>query len=253
MPQVYSRGNFILEDTIDELFLKNGSPLSSTTHFVLNGGSAGGLGVYLHAHQVWNWLPNSINLAAIPDSGFFPEWYAMGKDWVYGENMKGVFQISQAQATLPPGCLQDQNGTEYRCMFAAEVVPHIPIPMFVVNSNVDSFQVKRILGYDPSLNGIDKTDVNLFAEMVSDQIQAAVAAQEANFVGIGSGVFITSCYEHVLCKENPLYTAVNVDGVPVKDAVYLWITQTFNGIPTSPINWISSNSFGCKACCTNKK
>ena len=52
-------------------------------------------------------LPNEVALVAIPDSGYFPEWYAgpgtNGK--VYRETMEYVYNISKPVDTLPQECI----------------------------------------------------------------------------------------------------------------------------------------------------
>jgi len=249
MPKVHSCGNFILEDVINELFTQNGALLSTATHVVVGGGSAGALAIYLHGHQIRDWLPDSMKLAAIPDAGFFPEWDEMGSTKVFSDTMKKVFTISQAQESLPDGCVQSPQhaGSEYRCFFAPNVARYIPVPFFVVNSKYDSFQIDKILGYDPDAAIIK--DVEGYSTMLSILIQNAIQAQKDETGIIGSGRFTPSCSVHTMIQANKWYTAVNVEGVPVNEAVRLWIDQIFNGIPTDSTEWISNELFGCVPCC----
>lgn len=285
-PPLYSRGNYILRAIIKELFLLKGrSPLYAASHVVVGGGSAGGLSTYLNAHLWRAKLPASTAVAILPDSGFFLEWWGCSAKKTFGALMKNVYELSEAQDSLPQECIQNQTfGSEYLCMFAARVVPTIPVPIFTLHSRFDSFQIEKMLGYKPGtkntdlsltepptnihtssptaaltssicLEEISISDANDYGENLTSQIIAAHESQEERFA-FGFGSFFYSCSAHVIYLRNDFYRQLTVNGTTVMDAVSAWVDQVFD-TSTSPstgpqprrLIWLSNEAFPCEDCC----
>jgi len=254
-PPIYSRGNFILRAVIRELFLSgNRSPFSKVTRVVITGGSAGGLAAYLHAHQFREMLPDRVRLAAIPYAGFFAEWYEplgggggsgnLGNSWSYGKMMEAVYNIARASESLPSGCIESQTGPEnyFRCMFAANVLPYVPIPVLTIQSKFDKFQRENILGYagqKTSSSSMTLANVNQYSKELQNTIltstRTQVNAQSRSAIGapLQSGVFLFSCSEHVVATITRLYTKLQIRGVPLTVAMSRWMDHVFDYAPTA--------------------
>jgi len=316
---IYSRGNYILQAVIADLFLGNddnddegaGSVFgSSTTHVVLAGSSAGALAVYLNAHSVRRMLLagglTNTKIAAVADAGFFLPYSQANptNDRVFTETMKSVYDIAQpmmmgveadsittatadAGGALPPECIAEQPASDdyWNCMFAANAVPYMPVPVLIVQSRYDDFQIERVLGYVPPLSSeeedaastigpaadsdISYSQVLDYGQNLTSQILLARRRQAQRYPGIGSSLFVFGCYCHVTLAKSDLYRRANVDGRALNRAVELWIAdrafsdaavaavgdaqqpqQRTTPLPSnSAYLWVSFDAYPCEQCC----
>ena len=168
--QLFLRGSYIRKAVFDHL-LKTTSIGATATSFLLTGGSAGGMAVYLHSWWVKLWvkdnLPRVTKLKAVPACGMF-----IAEDNVQGVEAwplraKGYWNATNAVTDSNPACLQAMRRIgeeEWRCVLPETSFSHatyvnaslrgavvdLAIPTFVQNSFFDAWQLFcQVLNFVP--------------------------------------------------------------------------------------------------------
>ena len=147
---IYSRGRYILDALVGTLAARHG--LGAATDYVMNGNSAGGLAVYLHADYVASLIravAPAAKVVAVPDSGFFMD----VSDFNGNRNLWSSFAQTFAfhNATGPgstlASCLAAKAPADaWMCVMAPYLLPFIETPMFVSQSFADSWQSGAVGG-----------------------------------------------------------------------------------------------------------
>lgn len=270
---LYYRGNYILEAIAHEaLELKsNSSSRRNISHLVVGGSSAGGLGTYLHGHQLVEWVEQS-QLAVIPEIayfievGFFPQWNEtnfLGSSISYDDWMKVMFSETNVTDSLPKKCLEEKEN-QYFCMFAQHVVEYLEKPHFTYQSNFDSNQLATILGWNESVgigNGSvsmrwpwDKTvtadlpfitwsDVNNYSLSLLNLLLTSTETLEV----LPRGLFVPPCLTHDTVSDTDLYVHMTASGVAYNKALASWLDEWLRVSPAIPSEeklWIHSEEEG---------
>lgn len=166
--KLYMRGNYILKAVIQDLKGK-GKPLEKPKTVVVGGNSAGGLATILHVHQFRQALAqNDVNVAGISNGGFFlgsnekHEKRAGSCTKTFSDRMSGMYRLARPEDGLSKACIKEASkpSERYRCLLAAKALPHVPVPMFVVNSKYDPRQLTENLGYSRSSSSKKKKGSN---------------------------------------------------------------------------------------------
>lgn len=255
---LYSRGGFILEAVIKEL-RKEGAPLASATDVVVAGASSGGLAAILHANFWRDALPASINIAALSDAGFFPDYDKPGNPGcpqTYSEAIKSVFELSRARDGLDKECLATfEYDEQYKCMFAKNALPLVKMPILVIQSKFDSYQQGAILGYHACSGNVSPLEVRNYADALESEVLEAFDKQGG--VQAGSGLFLDSCEEHSvlgICRHDdlPFWENTYAEGasgaISANLAVKVWADRVFEGIDGEEPVWIDYTLGFCGAC-----
>ena len=250
--KLHLKGKFILDALIERLLTKEG--LHNASQFLLTGGSAGGLAVYLHSDAIRDRLVASVpglkKFGAIPISGFFLDEPNIAFAPMYQDHIKGAFMISNATHGLPSKCIEGTAAADlWRCNFAEYVYPLSNVPTFVMNSKTDFWQVTCILNLMPLLNygkasfndvingncssvpGYGCINWGGYDKCSPQEIQPAFAYQNAflervyaipNFFRKGNGAYITSCYTHCEGQDDHVYETLLVQNTSMPAAVERW-------------------------------
>lgn len=211
---VFFRGRRIL-DAVLASALKRG--LSSATHVILRGSSAGGLGTYIHSDYIKQKLPASVDMVAFADAGLFmdlPKWDGTAdgyqKYFPYVARMQNVSALNE-------GCLDHYSGDErWRCFMAPYTLPYIKTPLFVAQGLYDRWQALGILCADCSLPCSNATKYNNWLNLA---VQIKSSLRKAPN---GSGTFAHPCLEHETTSENSFWTDLSIDGVTLREAFAHW-------------------------------
>jgi len=192
--------------------------MTSASEIVITGCSAGALGVYLGIDQMVGLIyskgsnsstsKNRAHLAihAIADSGFFLEFtssfksrtthYPFGRDEAvnkktgfmdYANAMRDVFQFTNMSSGANSKCLKTHNHSPSDCVFAANLLPHIKTPIFLLQPKYDSWQIMFIYDQKYTVQG-----VNDFGLMTMLAINSSVFYKGHP----GHGIFMDSCLHH---------------------------------------------------------
>jgi len=121
--------------------------MNSASEVILTGCSAGGLATYLHTDYVKSILPSSVKYRAMADAGYFIDVANItGQMHI---RMLGQYASKMQNSTM--GANQDciayytSKGETWRCLSPQYSYPFIKSPIFVLNSQYDTWQLANIL------------------------------------------------------------------------------------------------------------
>mmetsp|Transcript_8076 Transcript_8076/g.11736 ORF Transcript_8076/g.11736 Transcript_8076/m.11736 type:complete len:454 (-) Transcript_8076:81-1442(-) len=249
--KVWSRGNFIYQAVIADV-KKEGKPLyagNNPTHLVLNGNSAGGLATYLHAHQWKESLPDTINIAVMPDDGFF-HYTDKSKHLAfcpmnYNEMMKNIFDRINPKDGLSKMCLENmekENRHPYECMFAVNALPYIEHPVFVLQSPYDEWQTEKVVVLDEEKN---KTAFIEFGQEFKQTVLDVLQSRSNSL----DGIFMDSCKHHTVATDGTYYQNSMIDGMAMNEAIAKWVNWwTSGGNNGESVKLIADISNGTHTC-----
>ena len=245
---LWSRGHRIVDAVIDTLYEQYG--LGAAENLLVSGCSAGGLAAYLHAdyvnERVRALAPGLTRVKAAPVSGFFLDHTNVKGVDVYPAQMKYVFEMTNARVNS--NCIAAMAaGDEWKCNMAPHTYPYITTPIMVLNSAMDAWQSRCILGsaavpnfpnqtgvenglcsavpgYNKCLRDPEKKCSAGQVPAVNNYIDSFMAAMQAapTFTKPGNGAFIHSCDVHCEAQSSHYYSGIEVDGVRMRDALAKW-------------------------------
>ncbi|CEM19426.1 unnamed protein product [Vitrella brassicaformis CCMP3155] len=105
---LYFKGHGLLVDIFEDLLENQG--MNGATDVVISGCSAGGLGVLLNVDWLGKLLPEKTFVTALPDSGFFLEWFAPAANTKYdsyAKTMKWIYESTNASSAVNQECVRD--------------------------------------------------------------------------------------------------------------------------------------------------
>lgn len=142
-PPLYYRGRANMQAVVEDLLANRG--LGSATDVLIDGGSAGGLTVLLHADFFRSFLTPTTHFGAIGDAGWFrPDVALDHRD--YTKSIATMWSVANCSSSA--GCVAANPTDPSACGFAANVFPHLKSDMFVIEGAYDSWQLGSILGLD---------------------------------------------------------------------------------------------------------
>ncbi|KAL1511868.1 hypothetical protein AB1Y20_005152 [Prymnesium parvum] len=239
--RVYLRGGRIVEAVLQALLPKG---LAEATEVLLSGCSAGALGAMVRAdaihHAVRRLAPRLSRFGVLPLSGFFSARASLEGRFLFAEQMRRVYELSNASASISRSCASAFNDAPWRCLLSANAAAHLSTHTFVVNSALDSWQTSLVLGReedgalecdaDTALGECGKEreelevctddgmeELNAFARDFVDQVTAVAALRAA-----GSGAFLHSCHTHCAAVKSPAYHTLASGGVLLHEAIGAW-------------------------------
>ena len=119
-------------------------PIEVTDQFVLNGCSAGGLGVYTWV-EYFRELVSSKNpktkFFGFADSGFFMDY----KNVLTGDNdytikMTNLYNLVNANTPFPnQKCVQANPSNPQKCFLAQNLIDYIDSPLFIIQTPYDTW------------------------------------------------------------------------------------------------------------------
>lgn len=231
------RGKRIVDALLSELLANEG--LDKATDVLLTGTSAGGLAAYLHADYVASLLPDTVTRFGVaPISGFFLNHADLKGDPTYGDELRNVFEYQNSTGGVNADCIEakggEENGVTSDCIFANETTSHLQTPLFVINSNVDSWQLENI--WRDATECCSNTTAQ-FQSCSDDQVNA-INAYGGDFLDdlmrvlksdtSGNGYFIEQCLEHVQGFYGG-YLGYATQGVTLEVALATWWASIADG------------------------
>lgn len=231
---LFFRGRRILDATIASL-LDHG--LSSGTHMILKGCSAGGLGTYLHADYVKLHLPDEVDLVALGDAGMFLDLSKWTGDPGYQTHYRYIADMQNVSG-LNDRCLEQYAATTpWKCFMAPYTLPYIKTPVFIVQALYDSWQSQNIIGLDCVAQGCtNATEYEAWLNL-GEQMKSVLALAPP-----GSGVFATPCHIHGQVNLNRYWDNLMVNGTSMQDAFSQWWRSR------SDLNLLDQGPFGSNRC-----
>jgi len=239
--KIYYRGYRILEAAIEDLMKKHG--LNKATQVLVAGSSAGGLAAFIHADQIAEMLPNTVQRYKVaPMSGLFLAHDNVLGESVYEPEMKMVYMMQNSTFGVASQCLVSKSPMYmYLCLFAAETASYISSPLFVMNSMYDLWSLQCIYSAEPvnpqsSMNGncsavpgwdqclssssCTPEQIRLLDDGWGEDFRKTYKSKSV-FSKKGNGFFAYSCISHgdeILGYWNK----VAINGVTIREALGKW-------------------------------
>ena len=180
--------------------------LGSAAELVVAGCSAGGLSTYLHADKWARAFPRA-RVTALADSGFF-----LNYDWSTGRAGAGqpgdaafpsnasypwrmwwmYAQLAGNTSALSAPCLAAQApGSQWLCLFAENVAPHLRTPLFALQSYYDSYQVAAIANVRNASAPGAQAAVNAYGALLNARVKARLLGG-----AVRHGAALDACLHH---------------------------------------------------------
>ena len=176
----------------------------------------------------------------------------------YHHGIQWVYHFSNASSGINEDCVaaasQSMEMDDWKCMFAEHVSPYVHTPMFVLQSEYDSWQTSNVL--KPSrisaLISDDDVDHDQAINILGKNITARL---ESNLFHVHpkSGGFVDSCHHH--CGA---WGQIVIDGDTVAQAFSKWysglddhqtdINQKSKGTRNKKV-WSQNQTYPCEVCC----
>jgi len=227
---LYFRGRRILDEIVNNL-LKHG--LNKATNVILTGCSAGGLSTFLHTNYLASQLPAGVQFKSLPQSGYFLDANNLDSQPVYPAEMKYVYNMQNCSGGVDLNCSQHTDpANRWKCIFAPSVYPYVSVPIFILNSYYDSWQMDNILG--ASVDSFKTCAEKGPESCTPEQIRHANAFHHTFlellegspvFRDPRNGVFLNSCWTHCASIYDEYWNGYIVEGVRMSQAVGDWYFQ----------------------------
>jgi hypothetical protein len=240
-PPIYFRGARVLRAVIAAL---SAAGLSRAKEVVVSGCSAGGLSTYAHADTWAAALPRA-RVVAMADSGFFLNYNATNvpANATYPARMLWTFANANVSGggLLSPACLAAHAGSEWLCMFAENLAPHLRTPLFALQSVFDSYQVGAIAHADPA----DDAAVNAYGALLRARVHEALLGASPKH-----GAALDACYHH--CGR--FWNNISFAGIDIDHSQGEAFAAWYGGAAAcegSPQVCEQQEAYPCKDCCTS--
>jgi len=267
--KIYFRGLYNMKAIVQDLLDNHG--LDKATQVILGGESAGGLSAFIHADQIAEMLPLTVQrYKAIPMSGLFFRHDNVNGEAVYEDQLRYVFRMQNSSAGVDPHCLLAKSPMYmHLCMFGEETIKSTQTPMFVMNSIYDKWSLRCIMtaepvspqstengncnatpGWAPCVNSETCTDEQwgMINTKWGDDFRTMIQNTKA-FQNRGNGLFAYSCYYHV-AEITGHWNKISVNGVTMRQALTQWWLS--NGEDASKHTYIDckiNGDFHCNPTC----
>ena len=264
---IYFRGSYIRDAVLTILQEEFGLGSSmNPSYVILAGQSAGGLAAFLHI----NWWAEQLKTSAvkkvmgISDGGFFLDWdtsntTSFGHEYFvesYRDQMRLLYQHTRADVNAD--CVQyysaTTRGEPWRCFMAQYVQPFVTHPIFVLNSQFDSWQLQQMLGYYSDKKY--SAQINAYGNILANEIVNMVTHNNNNnkkyqkdvpkiiSSTVMHGAFIDSCQHHLQHYQ------LKIDNVTRMEALSTWvkahITKDWDGVQ---LIYYDKRKWPCAECC----
>lgn len=222
--KLYFKGKNIINAVFEDL--KTNQGLYQATDVVISGSSAGGLTTFLHLDYIAEMLNPNSKIVGLPDGGYFLDFEGSPQ---YHSKMIWNFNIMNSKSGVDSKCIRNYILEPSKCIFAENVLPFIRTPIFILQSNFDSWQKDNIYG------GNDEEGFNKFGNKMLSLLLKTIQTNK-NVSG-----FIDSCLHH--CG---LWNQIEIDKTTQAEAFFAWYNNIGKNI------FIQDGKYLCEACCLPK-
>ncbi|XP_047939087.1 pectin acetylesterase 8-like isoform X2 [Salvia hispanica] len=212
--KLYFRGRRIFTSVIEELMATKG--MANAANALLAGDSAGGLATVLNCDRFRSFLPNACRVKCYTDSGFF----------IQAKNLPGtlatnyfapIVAFHELADYLPKSCTQRLGAG--LCFYPENVGGDIQTPLFIVNSDFDTYQLVNFIhpnqpdeegwkNCTSTFTGLRNCTTNQL-QIIRDFRTTFLNTLEGLDDNPSRGLFISSCYVHDI-----IYTPGSWQGTP---------------------------------------
>eukprot|EP01111_Echinosteliopsis_oligospora_P007136 TRINITY_DN2178_c0_g1_i1.p1 TRINITY_DN2178_c0_g1~~TRINITY_DN2178_c0_g1_i1.p1 ORF type:complete len:371 (+),score=80.84 TRINITY_DN2178_c0_g1_i1:3-1115(+) len=218
---LYFRGKKNVLGVIADLMANKG--LSQGTELVLSGCSAGGEGTYYMLDHVRDAIPSRISVKGMADAGWFLDTNNVtGKPSPYFAELPTAYTLWNSSATLKPECLAKFPGEEWRCLFAMHFYDYITTPIFITQSQIDTYQL-GVLYELPCAGDLSKCTQQEFQSLYKWAATFRASLQTA-IANPTTGIFVDACPTHCQSQGDNSWDETYINKQSIADAFWNWYT-----------------------------
>ena len=238
---VYYKGRPLLDALLDVLL---GMGLKSADELLYSGCSAGGLTTYLHTDYVRSRVPASVKMVALADAMFSLPYDNVGGVASYPSVMQFVYSAMNTFESVDSDCAAHYGrDMAWMCMFGAVGSRFVQTPLFILNSNYDSWQQAAIIGLG-DCRGKEPDDKPPMCKNTTERAYwndyTHVMLSNLTLVPPRHGAFLTNCVAHCQTGTGGDYMRRSVDGITMGNAISTWYNATIGGSTTDPApRWVA--------------
>ena len=139
----YFQGRRVLRSQLEDI--KKKMNLTAGKNIILSGTSAGGLSLILQANYIRRFLPEKAKIRGLVDAGYFLDQDSIFNTSISNVQFKAMYSLHRP--TLSRSCVEKQTvGKKFKCLFPQETIKYVKIPLFLVNSLYDHWQLSYLEG-----------------------------------------------------------------------------------------------------------
>lgn len=215
---LYFRGRRILDALLDELLRRS---IDKASEIILSGRSAGALSAIIHADYIRTRFSRAANASfrVLADAGFFVDAPSLNGTEIIRSAFQQLYTLHNS--SLNQACLGAQERKqEWRCLFPQYSVPFVNLPIFLVNSLYDLWQIAYLSNIPCVLNV--KTCNSTELSQIMKFREKTLRALRSVFDSKKTAVFADACLVHTQCVMNALWTRIQVQNVTISQAFTHW-------------------------------
>ncbi|MCO5560397.1 hypothetical protein L7F22_014012 [Adiantum nelumboides] len=223
---LYFRGQQVWEAITNDLLAKG---LAYADKAILSGDSAGGLAVIFQCNRFRQKLSNTTDVKCLSDGGFFMDVPNIAGVYSYQDFYQNVVALHEV-TLLPSQCTAQMSLAQ--CFFTEDSLGYVDVPLFILQSPYDSFQVRYIFAppssysdgsWDACTQDLSYCSTSQLA-IVQDQFTGKLLAALSPLVGSPKwGMFLVSCYYHTQTTNGALWNGITtVNGLNPAQVFHQW-------------------------------
>eukprot|EP00118_Oscarella_pearsei_P024870 m.306977 g.306977 ORF g.306977 m.306977 type:complete len:383 (+) comp41795_c0_seq1:77-1225(+) len=214
--KLFFRGHRILVAVIDDLMERG---LKNANATILTGCSAGGLSTYLHLDYFRSRIPASIPVHGLPDAGYFIDAANTKGQMAIRASYQYVYHMQNCSGGVNDKCIMStKTEDQWQCFMAQYTYPHIETPIFVLNSEYDTWQLGNILQLGCVPPHCDTQQMQYFTAWRGIFLKALAPA----IASPTNGLFTDACLVHCQSMSGTSWMKFMVDGQSAHDTFADW-------------------------------
>lgn len=274
---IFMRGRRILEVIFDELLQ---SEFRNAQRVLLTGTSAGGLAVIIHSDFIRSLLPQTTDVRAVSDSGYFVDVPSLNGGNIVNRHFKKMFEVHNSAIGINEDCVRSAVPRyRWKCLFPQHTLRFLHTPIFILQSAYDAWQTIHVRGincqvpnYDmfrekraridkrSAVSAVVQPDHNSWAykhihgifckppECTTRELAEILQFRNLTLHALepvikthGSGLYLTSCMEHSQSLYDDTWTEVLVNGISIAQAISNWCFSRTNSHINIDCGWFACN------------
>jgi len=235
---LYFRGKKIVESVFLDLLKNRG--MDSAKRILFTGCSAGGEGVLYLSDHVRGLVPKQIEVKALADAGWFLDTLNIHNlPSMYMKNLPPAYAMWNSSSTLYSQCTSQYG---WKCLFAQYLYKYITIPLFILQSEMDVYQLAQFYELPCDGSNCNSTEITLLNEFSANFRSAILPAID----NPQTGIFLDMCPRHCQGGDNGDWFKLQIDGRSAANLFSSWYFER-----PGPTKAVDTCGWPCNKSCPN--
>lgn len=214
------RGFRIITATVTALMERHGMGSTPGQRLLFGGCSAGAIGAMNALDRVAEMTPASLKVQGLLDAAALVDIDPADNGWSWASQLQPLQTLiasvmSFVNPQLPPTCVDQFPGEEWKCMWGSYRLPMVQTPYFANAAQFDSFEIDYDTANYSPLTPQQYAFVDSFQPAVLNLI---------NQLPPGTSVYSSTCLVHCLSEQTTFYD-FSTNGITMQQAVTEWFFE----------------------------